>query len=363
MSELPTALCLPGGGPPGVMFQVGALAALEHRIQGFKGDDLTSYIATSSGASLAAALAAGQKVERIYRAFLDPADDYFPLERSHILKMDLAEWRRTIQTGVSALGQGARSVLSKSLAPTPASLWEELARLYDSMPAGLFSLDGYERFLDDTFARRGVPNQFSALSKSLRIIAHDLDTGTPAVFGGPGLTHVSIARACTASMAIPPLFTPVRIGNSHYFNPAPSQVSHIDLAVELGAKVIFVINPMVPLNVGSVPTGHGLRASVRDKGAMWVSNQANRIKLHGMLWKSIDRIRTAGTAKVIVVEPEATDGQLFMHNSASFAARRAILEYAYKYTRALVEEWTETGELPIEEPGYVALTSRPVGEE
>lgn len=332
------------------MFQIAALAALEHSLHGLEGSEFDSYVGTSSGASIAAALAAGQSVQRIYRAFLDPADDYFQLERRHILRMDLAEWRRTMQTALRALGHGSRSILSKSLAPSPAALWEELARLYDSLPAGLFSLDGYERFLEENFLRRGVPNQFRQLPRPLRVIAHDLDTGEPAVFGGPGLEHVPVTRACIASMATPPLFSPVRIGDSHYLNPAPCQLSHIDVACELGAKVIVVINPMVPLKVNYVPTGHGVRASVRDKGAMWVANQANRIKLHGLLWSSMRNVR--GKVRVIIIEPEATDGTLFMHNPASFAARRAILEYSYLYTRELVGHWLSLNELPLEEVGW-----------
>jgi predicted acylesterase/phospholipase RssA len=225
------------------------------------------------------------------------------------------------------------------------------------MPAGLFSLDAYERFLEDNFVRRGVPNQFSQLPRRLRVLAHDLDSGEPAVFGAPGLDHVPITRACIASMATPPLFSPVRIGNNHYINPAPSQIAHTDLAVELGAKVIVVVNPMVPLKVNCVPTGHGVRASVRDKGAMWVANQSNRIKLHALLSNSIRRIRERGDARVVVVEPEPTDGTLFMHNPASFAARRAILETSYLSTRELASGWLRAGELPLSEAGW---HSRPV---
>lgn len=338
------------------MFQIAALAALEHSLAGLEGTQFDSYVASSSGATVAAALAAGKDVQRLYRALLDPADDFFPLERAHILRMDLAEWRRTVQTAMRALSQGSRSLLSKSLAPSPSALWEELARLYDSMPAGIFSLDGYERFLEEIFSRRGVPNQFRALPKPLRIIAHDLDTGEPAIFGSEGLDHVSVTRACIASMATPPLFSPVQIGQNQYINPAPCQVSHLDLALELGARVIIVIHPMVPMRVNYVPTGHGVRASIRDKGAMWVANQANRIKLHGLLWRSVERVRSADLARVIVIEPEATDGTLFMHNPANFAARRAMLEASYLYTRQLVARWVEQRELPATELGWEPQT-------
>jgi predicted acylesterase/phospholipase RssA len=330
------------------MFQIGALAALEHRVDRCVANEFDVDGGLSSGASVAAALAGGREVQRIYRALLDPADDYFPLERRHILMADLGEWKRTLKTAVRALGRGSRSMLSQSLAPTVASTWEELAELYDSLPTGLFSLEGYERFLEDNFARRGVPNHFRGMPKVLRIVAHELDTGEPAIFGEPGLEHVPVTRACAASMAMPPLFAPVRIGDSYYFDPAPAQVSPVELAVELGAELIVVVNPMVPFRVSRVPTGHGESTSLRDKGALWIGNQANRIKMHAQLKSAIERVQASGKARVISVEPEPTDGTLFLHNSVSFGLRRAVLEFSYLYTRELIERRCKNGELDAE---------------
>ena len=142
-NESKIALCLPGGGATSAMFQIGALAAFEDSIEGLDANSFDFYVASSSGASVAAALAGGIPVQRIYRAFLDPADVYFGLERKHLLRVDLGEWRRTLVSALSALRHGASSLLSRGSAPAPAALWEELDRLYDSLPAGLFTLDGY----------------------------------------------------------------------------------------------------------------------------------------------------------------------------------------------------------------------------
>jgi predicted acylesterase/phospholipase RssA len=277
--------------------------------------------------------------------------------------MDLAEWRRTVQTGVRALSHGSKSFWSNARASSPAALWEELARVYDSMPAGLFSLDGYERFLEDNFARRGVPNHFRAMPKPLRIIAHELDSGEPVVFGGVAQEHVPITRACIASMATPPLFSPVRIGNLHYLNPAPSQLCHVDVALELGARIVVVLNPMVPLRLppaapsDDTTASAGGRASVRDWGAMWVANQANRIKLQALLHSCIDRVRSQGLATIVMIEPSSTDGSMFMPNPANFAARRAILEYSYLFTRERVTEWVRDNTLPLEEAGWKPIAN------
>lgn len=335
------ALCLPGGGATGAMYQIGALAALEDSVQGLETHAFDLYVGTSSGASVAAALAGGRPIQRIYRAFLDPADVYFPLERKHLLKMDFNEWRRTVVSAAGALRHGTASLVSRRPGPSPAALWEELDRLNDSLPAGVFSLDAYERFLEDFFVRRGIPNSFHGMPRELRVVAHDLDSGEMVAFGGPGYDHVPVARACTASMAVPPFFSPIRIGDRHYIDAGAAQIAHLDVAAGLGADVMVVVNPMVPVAVDSVPTGHGRRTSVRDKGLMWVMNQALRIGMHKLVQEACARLEAEGKVEVVLIEPDPTDGILFMYNPASFAARRSILEYAYRTTRARMSKWFE----------------------
>lgn len=351
-NEPRVALCLPGGGATGAMYQMGALAALEDAVDGLDGNEFDFYIGTSSGASIAAALAGGRPVQRMYRAFLDPADTYFPLERKHILRTDFAEWQRTATTALRAIGKGTRSLLKRAPEPSRTALWEELDRLYDSLPAGVFSLEGYERFLADFFYRRSVPNTFHGMPKELFILSHDLDSGEQVLFGAPGFDHVPVSRACISSMALPPFFSPVRIGDRHYIDAGAAQLAQLNVAVERGADVLVVVNPMVPVAAEQVPTGHGQQKSVRDKGYLWVANQAMRIAMHALLVEAVARIRAAGECEVILIEPEPTDGILFMHNPTSFSARRTILEYAYRTTRERVNGWLVGREAAVERAGW-----------
>ncbi len=346
------ALCLPGGGATGGMYQIGALAALEDAVDGLDANGFDLYLGTSSGASVASVLAGGRSVQRMYRALLDPADTYFPLERKHIWRTDFAEWQRALTTAFGALRQGANSLLFRGPQPSRAVLWEELDRLYDSLPAGVFSLDGYERFLADFFYRRDVPNTFHGMPGELLILSHDLDSGEPVLFGAEGFDQVPVSRACIASMALPPFFSPVRIGDRHYIDAGAAQLAQLDVAVQRGADVIVIVNPMVPVAAEHVPTGHGQKSSVRDKGYLWVANQAMRISMHALLVEAAGRIRAAGRAEVILIEPEPTDGILFMHNPASFAARRNILEYAYRTTRERVSGWLQGREAAVERAGW-----------
>jgi len=171
------------------------------------------------------------------------------------------------------------------------------------------------------------------------VIAHDLDRGDEVLFGEPGFDQVPVTRACTASMALPPFFSPVCVAGRYFIDAGAAQARALEAAVRVNARAVVIVNPMVPVSTKAVPTGHGERASLRDKGAMWVANQAHRISMQAMLTEVIARLRRETHMQVILIEPDPTDTLLFMYNPASFSARRAILEQAYRTTRERISAW------------------------
>jgi predicted acylesterase/phospholipase RssA len=231
-------------------------------------------------------------------------------------------------------------------------------RLNDSLPAGLLRLDKYERFLAEFFLRRGIPNTFRAMPRDLYIAASDLDTGERVLFGADGWKDVPVSLACSASMALPLFFSPVRIGDRHYLDGGLGHVAHLDVAEQKGADLAIVVNPLVPVSTakGVVPTGHGVGESVRDKGMLWTYNQAMRIGAHARLHQDAARYAAAQDGmRVLVLEPRPTDALLFMHNpAANISARRAILEYAYRTTRERIAEWAAENRSILERLGWRA---------
>jgi NTE family protein len=353
------ALSLPGGGLTGALYQIGALAALEDGVLTGDGQRYFAYIGSSSGASVAAALAGGIPVDRLYRALLDPVDNFFPLERGHIQRMDFDEWRRALSTGFLARRLALSRVVSRgepsSATPSHLFLWEQIDRLNDSLPAGLFALDRYERLLAQVFLRRGIPNDFRGMPCALRVAAHDLDSGERVMFGGEGHAHVPVSLACAASLALPLFFSPVRIDGRHYLDGGLGPDAHLAVAERLGASLVIVVNPLVPVTAarGTVPTGHGAGGSVRDKGLLWVFNQSMRVGAHARLHQEVARMSAAGM-QVLVLEPEPTDVLLFLRNPVNFDTRRAILEYAYRTTRERIALWIEKHRAVVDRFGWRA---------
>lgn len=321
------------------MYQIAVLAALEDTLDAWSANDFSLFLGASSGATVATALAGGCEVRRIYRALLDPGDDYFPLERKHILKMDVSAWGRAGVTVMSALRRGMSTAMSRAPEDSREAMWTELDRLYDSLPAGFFSLERYGKFLAERLSRRGVGETFESLQRPLRVIAHDLGNGSPVVFGDPGETNISVARACTASMALPPFFSPVRVEQRHFISSGAAQVRLLEVAAREGLGTVVVVNPMVPIS-GPPSKGEGRSGyALENRGAMWIADQAHRISLQALLIETSRRLEREQGLRTILIEPEPIDAALFVNNPASFSARRVILEHVYRATRERVSKW------------------------
>lgn len=329
-----SALCLAGGGVTGAMYQVGCLAALEERYADFEATDFSMYIGAASGGTVAALLAGGISATRLYRSLLDPADDLFPLQRHHLLRFDMREWKRMALSSVGALRHAIASAANR---PLNIDLWAEVDRFTDSLPAGIFNLDGYEKFLSEVLTRRGISSNFNSLPRKLLLLASDVDGGERIAFGEPPFDHIPLPRAVIASTALPPIFAPVRIQGRDYIDPGLGETGHTDLAEARGADFILCINPMVPVRTNvqgsAVPTGHGRKRRVRDKGMLWVVSQSTRLSAQSRFTLGLRRFRAShpGTS-IVMLEPSPDDALMFMYSPVNFAARRTILEDGYRTT-------------------------------
>jgi len=334
---------------------VGCLAAIEEAFEDLRISDFDVIVGASSGSIVATGLAGGFSAQRLYRALLDPADDFFPLQRQHLIRFDSKELKRV---GSSIFGAARRALASAASRPLEVDVWGEIDRLYDSLPAGLFAMDHFEKFLADFMRRRGISTDFHDLP-NLILVANDLDAGERVLFGRDFESDVPVQRAAVASAAAPMLFAPVRIGARDCISGGLGAMGHVDIPAEAGCDLIVVVNAMVPVatNVGErqVPTGHGPMKRVRDKGLLWVNSQAWRVASQARMRQGLAGFAASHPkVDVVRVEPERSEATMFMYSPMNFAARRHILEDGYRATLTELRRPDAPLRLALESRGYTA---------
>jgi len=337
-----TALCLCGGGITGAVYELGALAALEDFFDGFDLGSFDLYVGTSAGAFVATLMAAGQRPFALARDVMDRQGGVMPADRRDIFRFDARATLGVVRDLARILGASlGRAARRRELA-----LAELGHDLEDALPAGLFSLRHYERWLGEAFARRGVPTRFAELPRELYITANDLGTGHRAVFGEAATRHVPIPQAICASSAVPLFFEPVTIDGRDYIDGGAGKTGHLDVALHRGAELLVVVNPRVPIrpDPGSeLPSAILGTYRLRDKGLLTVFEQAQRMSARTKLHSEIRRARNEfPAARVLLVEPQEHDADMLLANPMNFAARQRLLRYGYdSAARLLVERQDE----------------------
>src|SRR4029453_16480145 len=95
--------------------------------------------------------------------------------------------------------------------------------------------------------------------------------------GRNGRADVPISQAIAASSAIPGVFEPYHIDGRDYVDGDGGFTGHADLAVEAGARLLIVVNPLVPRREAA--TG----ATLRRHGLYGILEQVGRINSQNLL--------------------------------------------------------------------------------
>src|SRR5437762_9581221 len=316
------ALALAGGGVIGGMYEVGALAALEERLNG-AGRGFDIYVGCSAGSVVASLLAGGVRAAEIYQILEEDLDDALNFRRNAVFAGDA--FRR-------ACGRFGRLIwaFGKSAIRGRGSIPDMLARAERDMPPGFFSLDALEEYLQTAFASRALSNTFAERSRTLLIPAIDLNTAERVVFGAGELRDVPISKAVAASSAIPGFFDPYPINGRDYVDGGVGFSGHADLAAEAGADVVIVVNPLVPNPDGGV-------VPLRNRGLYTIMEQAGRIYSQNLLQLGLSTLRIKHPrTEFHLIQPGREETPLF-GPSMGFEVSRAALRYGYESTR----EWLD----------------------
>jgi len=180
-----------------------------------------------------------------------------------------------------------------------------------------------------------LSDDFRDLDAELHVVACALDSDERVVFSRYQHAHVPISRACAASSAIPLLFKPVRIDGVDYLDGGIKGNAAIDVAVDRGATLIVVINPIVPLDMRGLDVPAGMRAQMgsrlTDLGMRGIYNQVFRGMLHDGLLDHIRVVRDRHPEiDIVLIEPRPDDEKMFFHELMSFSARLMTLQHGYE---------------------------------
>lgn len=317
-------LALAGGGVIGGMYEVGAMAALEERLNG-SGSGFDVYVGCSAGSVVAALLASGIRAQEIYQVLDEDLDDPLNMRRGVLFAND------AFRLACTRFGRFMWAI-GKHVLRGGRCLPDVLARAERELPPGFFTLASLERFVRVGLGSRGHSNSFRDLPCSLLIPAVDINTAERVVFGAGELASVPISDAVAASSAIPGFFDPYTIDGRDYVDGGVGFCGHADLAAEAGADVVLVINPLVPNRMTAGDT------SMRIRGVYTIMEQASRIYSQNLLQLGLAglAVKFPRTAFYLLQPPRNTT--LLFGPSMGFEASRAALRFGYESTKAWLGE-------------------------
>ena len=330
-----TALVLGGGGFTGGVYEIGALRALDLLAPEGALNSFDVYVGTSAGAFIASLCAGGITPEEMMKVVSGKGEGERPFSEiglRELLRLDLGALARRGALLPLHVAMVARRLASHR---GQASMMDLLLGIAEILPAGIYSGAGIERYLHKVLGERDVEDDFRKCARELYIVATDLDTSERIVFGAEGFDDVPISKAARASGALPMVYAPVKIGDRELVDGGLLSTTNIDVAVNAGAKLIVVVNPIVPfVNDFSKPvrTAKGVRSlRVSDMGFPKVGYQAFKLLahrgLHGLSGRWEERYPGVD---ILLIEPEPNDELMFETSIMSFTSRLEITKHGFE---------------------------------
>lgn len=332
-----TALVLGGGGFTGGVYEIGALRALDLLSVNRTVNQFDVYVGTSAGAFVGAAVANGVTPEEMMRVIVHRVPTPFP--EANVGSLLRPNYREFVTRGLQFPLRLARlvHVLAHDLGQISAV--DIALGLAEALPSGLYSTDGIERYVRRILSGPDRTDDFRKLACDLYLAATDLDTCERVVFGSEGWDDVPISRAVSASSALPMIYRPVRIAGHEYVDGGLVSTTNLDIAVDAGAKLIVVVNPLVPY-VNDIEGSDGVRIPtvtgdrprrVSDMGFPHIGYQAFKLIAHQRLHELARRWeeRYPGV-DIILIEPDQSDELMFQTSVMNFTSRVEIARHGFQ---------------------------------
>lgn len=332
-------LALAGGASEGAIYEIGAMRALDEALDGLDLNQLGVYVGVSAGGFLVACLANGLTTDQMCRAIVKSEPGEHPFVPEIFFQPALREYGRRLASVPKLLGEAIGSYVTRR----EKRLVDALTVLGRSLPVALFDNAAVGEYVRKIFSIKNRTDDFRRLDRRLVVVATDLESAEATRFGEPGWDHVPISKAVQASTALPGLYTPVEINGRFYVDGVLLKTLHASVALDAGAKLVFCINPVVPVDlrpaerVNRFPPGFLAR-----RGLAAVLSQTAKTLIRSRMEMGLRAYDTRyPDADVLLIEPRRDDYDNFFSNIFSFASRRAVCERAYQATRAHLWERRE----------------------
>jgi NTE family protein len=207
--------------------------------------------------------------------------------------------------------------------------------LAETLPSGLYSGEGIERYVRKILSDPDRTDDFRLLACELYLAATDLDTCERVVLGAEDWDDVPISTAVSASTALPMLYKPVRVKDRDLIDGGVLSTTNLDIAVEAGAKFVVVVNPLVPYVNDfekRIPTLTGSRARrVADMGFPQIGYQTFKLlayqRLHEMAHRWQERYPGVD---IVLIEPESNDELMFQTSILNYTSRVDIARHGFQ---------------------------------
>lgn len=316
-----TALCLAGGGIEGLIYEVGALRALDELLIGQGVNDFDIYCGISAGAIAGSFLANGIPPAEFVRAF-----------HGDSTLVDRMGPRIIFQPAWAELASRAMHMVSGWFLSPRRALGGLPAFYMKAIPAGFFSGGNMRKFIRKELERPGRTDRFRDLEKELYIGATDQDTSEHVVFGDSGWDDVRISGAVRASTALVPFYSPAWVRGRWFVDGSYTRTSELDVAVAKGATLVVIIDPLVPIR-------SGVSGYVRRKGGLFGGIQGVKALVHTRFVEGYRRaLKKYPHVDFLVIVPEEDDMRLMSGSPMRYNYRVELEELAYQETLLRVEE-------------------------
>ena len=344
-----TALVLGGGGFTGGVYEIGALRALDLLSVNRTVNQFDVYVGTSAGSFVAAMTANGVTPEEMMRVVNQQVPTPFrDVDVGTLLRPNLFEFAwRGLRLPLQAAGL-LRQVAGQL---GQISAMDIVLGLAEALPSGVYSTNGIERYVRQVLSDPDRADDFRLLESELYLVATDLDTCERIIFGAEDWDDVPISSAVAASTALPMVYKPVEIKGRELVDGGIVSTTNIDIAVEAGAKLLVVVNPLVPfVNEFDkrIPTLFGSRVRrVSDMGFPQIGYQTFKL----LAYQRLHEIAKQWEQKypgvdIVLIEPEPNDELMFQTSIMNFSSRVDIARHGFQsVTLKLAEDYEHFREI------------------